>query len=146
MFFEKVLQQTLQRLLDVMELVPRSKSLHYRISQWAEDTFGKEVVLSKEERAWRFFEESLELAHAAGITKEDALAMLEEEFSKTPGDVKQEAADVRITLAVLCVPWEVDLERQTEKKLRECIANKQKILAKQKTKTFSVFPKTNKPA
>jgi len=131
-----VLQRTLHHLLATMELVPRSNALHRRIGAWASDCLGDQQVASKKERAYRFFEEALELAQAAGLSQEEAAEMLKVTYGRSPGFIEEEVADVRIALSVLCVPYDIDPEIVTERKLAECMANSDIIRERQKRKRF----------
>jgi|SRR6185312_6086491 len=67
---------------------------------WAEKTFGA-IARDPHERALRFIEESLELAQAVGLTREEAAAMIERVYSRPPGDVFKEAGQAKLTAETL---------------------------------------------
>lgn len=73
-----------------------------RIDDWLVDCFGEDVASDTQERTHRFIEESLELAQAAGCSKEHALRILEYVYSRPEGEIKQEVGGTMVTLAALC--------------------------------------------
>lgn len=133
----KVLQSALQQLLATMELVPRSKTLHHRIGQWAKGCLGAQQVASKEERAYRFFEEAVELARSAGLSEETAKQMVQAEYAKpTAGILYEEVGDVGIALSVLCIPYGIYPDQAMEDKLADLIPRSEAIRERQKRKRF----------
>jgi len=72
------------------------------VLQWAKDTFGQIASIPRE-RARRFLEESIEFIQAAGMSRQDALDILDYVFrEKTPGNLHDEAGGVAVTLMALC--------------------------------------------
>lgn len=132
-----VLNTALRQILITSEMIPGGKSLHHRIGRWATECLGENQVASKPERAYRFFEESVELSRSAGLSKKDALAMVEAEYAKPePGVLYEEVGDVGIALNVLCIPYRIDPMKAIEDKLADVIPRSQKIRAKQSQKRF----------
>src|ERR1700722_5234721 len=87
-----------------------------RTLEWARETFG-EVALDPQERALRFLEEAMELAQAAGTTGAQAAALLERTWSRPPGLIPQEAAQVQLTLELVAEVLRVDLDDVAEREL-----------------------------
>lgn len=73
-----------------------------RAFEWARRCFGEKSVSDPVERAFRFLEESLELAQAVGCSKDDAIRLVDYVYGRKSGNIEQEVGGVFITLAVLC--------------------------------------------
>lgn len=63
-----------------------------------------------EARGFRFTEEALELAQAVGVTREEALQLVDYVYGRPVGETAQEVGGVMITLAGLCTAKSVDME------------------------------------
>lgn len=80
-----------------------------RIKDWCLECFGERILYNKEERNLRFLEESLELVQAAGMSKTQALQVLDYVYNRPVGELKQEVGGVMVTLSALCTAHELDL-------------------------------------
>jgi len=85
------------------------------VLRWVTETFGEQTLVLQE-RVMRFFEESVELAQAEGLTREEVLAVVEHVFKKPPGDPQQEAGGVGVTLLAYCAVrgFSADSPEETE--------------------------------
>jgi hypothetical protein len=71
------------------------------VYRWVGETFGV-ANLETQERCKRFVEEAVELAQAEGLTAEEVSAIVAYVYSKSPGEVFQEAGGVGTTLLAYC--------------------------------------------
>lgn len=70
--------------------------------QWCRETFdGIAAWETDKERAYRFFEEAGELFQAIGMTREDAIKVVDYVYGRPDGQVSQEIGGVMITLLAL---------------------------------------------
>jgi len=67
---------------------------------WMRRCFVRPGSLSVEQRAFRFLEESLELAQACGTTRDEALQLVEYVYARPVGEVKQEIGGVMVTIPI----------------------------------------------
>jgi NTP pyrophosphatase (non-canonical NTP hydrolase) len=94
-------------------------SFQKRVVEWALHCFGMRHVYDPTISTLRFLEEALELSQACGLSKEEAMRVLDYVYARPQGTIKQEVGGVMVTLAVLCevryddmqVCGEVELER-----------------------------------
>jgi NTP pyrophosphatase (non-canonical NTP hydrolase) len=105
---------------------------------WAVRCFGQDIATDKLERTYRFTEESLELAQATGMTKEDVLAMVEYVYSRPPGAPAQEVGGVLVTLANLASANDISMEASGSDALEEVETRLEAIREKHKTKPIKV--------
>lgn len=111
------------------------------VANWCIACFGPTVFGDKEERVHRFVEESLELAQAAGCSKEEVLQLVDYVYSRPIGELGQEVGGVCVTLNAMVEVFGLDVEREAVKELQRCHQNIDKIRAKQATKPkFSPLP------
>lgn len=82
-----------------------------RFLMWAHDTFGP-VALNPRERAMRFTEEAVELAHACLIDEETMLAIVKRVWSRLPGEVPKEIGQALVTLELLAKVIDVDADAE----------------------------------
>ena len=61
----------------------------HRVGSWVESTFGSQA-LARNERGRRFAEEAIELAQAAGVSREQLIALVTYVYGREPGDLYQE--------------------------------------------------------
>lgn len=73
-----------------------------RVKEWLSHVFGPEALTDSEERALRFGEESLELIQSLNVTREQALALVQQVYDKPVGEPMQELGGTLVTLASLC--------------------------------------------
>lgn len=90
-----------------------------RVRSWVEACFGEVVAADRVERNYRYLEEAIELVHALGCRREDALALIDYVYSRPPGNPDQEVGDVMIALAALCNACEIELSKAATSKLVE---------------------------
>jgi len=98
--------------------------------RWACLCFGDDSARNAKERTMRFIEEALEFAQTTGLTRDDALALVEHVFSRTPGRIGQELGGTMTTLAVLSQLIGYDAEYCGRFELDRNIANTESIRAK----------------
>lgn len=81
----------------------------HRVYEWTLKVFGDAVTYNVRERGFRFTEEALELAQAVGVTRDEAVTLVDYVFNRPVGEVGQEIGGVMVTLAALanvCGPGE----------------------------------------
>lgn len=101
-----------------------------RVFDWMKACFQGPEALRPEQRAFRFIEEALELAQAAGTSKADALRLVEYVYGRPRGLVSQEIGGVMVTLGGLATAFCVNMEYCADYELKRCIENTDKIRAK----------------
>ncbi|WYW02654.1 hypothetical protein Peetri_00066 [Pseudomonas phage vB_PpuM-Peetri] len=99
---------TRERIEDTRALIKRSYVSLREVGYWLVKAFGDETAHDKKERVYRFTEEALELGQATGLTKEEALALVDYVYERPVGEIKQEVGGVMTTLAALCFAHEID--------------------------------------
>lgn len=78
-------------------------SYQARAAIWLETCFGEVgSPTRKQKRAWRFAEESIELAQAIGVKEEEFKDLVSYSFSRAMGEPHQEVGGVMLTLAGVC--------------------------------------------
>jgi len=87
-----------------------------RVANWLK-VMTESDSLDRNERMFRFLEESLEMSQASGCTREDALELLDYVFSRPVGEPQLEAGAVLVTLAGLCTSLDIDMEAAGEAEL-----------------------------
>jgi NTP pyrophosphatase (non-canonical NTP hydrolase) len=105
-----------------------------RVADWLIACFGPDAGLDPVERTHRFLEEALELAQAAGCTREDAVALVEYVFSRPAGAVAAEAGGVMVTLAGIAQAHGVDMKDAGEAELLRNRQRTHEIRAKRNRK------------
>lgn len=116
------------------------KSFQERVLPWMLECFGVTISRDWVERNHRFIEEALELVQAAGMSKEDALTLVDYVYGRPIGEVKQEVGGVMVTLAALCLANEVDMHECGEAELLRIWTKVVAIREKQKTKPRGPLP------
>lgn len=71
-----------------------------RALDWAVKMFGP-MAMDAEERAMRFLEEAIELAHALGVKPAAANGLVERVYSRDQGDMVKEMGQAQLTLDLL---------------------------------------------
>lgn len=104
------------------------------VGKWLEECLGRTVAADREERGFRFVEESLELAQAAGISKEQALELVDYVYSRPVGELPQEVGGVMITLHALCYAFNLVVESCAHTELAHIQENMENIRAKHAAK------------
>lgn len=82
-----------------------------RFLDWAHKTFG-DVALDPQERAMRFLEEAIEVAHTAGIGAETMQAIVERVVARPYGNIGREIGQALCTLELFAKVAGVDAERE----------------------------------
>lgn len=86
-------------------------SLQLHIWVWCKKTFDGIIAWDTDaERAYRFFEEAGELFQAMGMTKTDAVRVIDYVFERPIGDLSQEIGGVMVTLLALGAQQQVNVE------------------------------------
>lgn len=80
-----------------------------RFLAWAIDTFVA-VATNPRERAMRFVEEAVELAHACSIDEATMRAIVARVYARLPGEVPKEMGQALATLELLAKIVDVDLD------------------------------------
>lgn len=79
------------------------------VQNWCVATFGETVANDVSERRWRFTEEALELVQSLGMTKSEAVTLVDYVFARSAGEPKQELGGVMVTLAALSAAENMDM-------------------------------------
>ena len=87
------------------------------VNRWAMKCFSTEYVTDKTERGFRFLEEALELAQAAGVTRSQAFELLNYTYNRPSGIVRQEVGGVLTTLGIFCTVHDISLEMAAREEL-----------------------------
>ena len=85
--------------------------------EWITTRFGRTALEDAQERIARVVEEACELAQASGMEIADLEAIAAYVYARPPGEVKQEAAGVTVTLFALAEAHRFDLLLETEKEI-----------------------------
>jgi hypothetical protein len=101
-----------------------------RVHQWMKDCFKRPDALFLEQRAFRFIEEALELAQAAGTSREDVLRLVQYVYDRPVGVISQEIGGVMVTLAALATSCYYIMDECGETELSRCVKNTDRIRAK----------------
>jgi hypothetical protein len=80
-----------------------------RALMWAVDMFGP-VALDPDERAMRFLEEAIELAHALGLSHVTIQAIVKRVYDRPPGDVPREFGQTQMTFECLAKALKIDAD------------------------------------
>jgi len=85
----------------------------WEVVQWAEEMFGP-VARDKHERAHRFLEEAIELAHAAGVDLRTVDKISQRVYSRPAGEIAKEIGQARMTLNAFA--WNIGVEPEAEER------------------------------
>lgn len=69
-------------------------SLQKRINEWIVACFGTTIATDKTERTFRFCEEALELCQSRGLSKDDAIRLVEYVYERPVGEEEKEIGGV----------------------------------------------------
>lgn len=114
--------------------VPKIATFQERVADWVSSCFGETSGGNGKERAFRFVEEALELAQAAGVTPSDVVRLVNYVYARETGDPYQEVGGVLLTLAALCAAIGLDLDAAGEAELERVWTKIDAIRAKNATK------------
>jgi len=84
---------------------------------WFRKCFPDPKYKNVRERTFRFTEEALELAQAAGANREEIINILDHVYSRPVGEFKQEVGGVMLTLSALCSVHNVSLHYAANREL-----------------------------
>lgn len=115
-------------------------SYQTRVNSWMVSCFGTEIPKDKIERNYRFFEEATELVQACGMTKEDALRLIDYVYDRPVGEIPQEIGGVAVTLSALATAHEIRLISAEEDELTRCWEKIEMIRKKQAEKKIKSSP------
>lgn len=87
------------------------------VREWISTRFGRTALQDPQERIARVMEETCELFQASGMEIADLEAIAAYVYARPPGEVKQEAAGVAVTLFALAEAHRFDLLLETEKEI-----------------------------
>lgn len=97
------------------------------VKQWVTDCFGGTTM---QERTFRFLEEALECAQAAGCTEDEAKQLVAYVFERPTGELRQEVGGTMTTLAALCAEFKLDMMQCAWDELRRNQEKMESIRAK----------------
>ena len=89
--------------------------------KWAVDTFGK-VALSRTERAARFLEEAMELAHSENLPCETAVKILARTYSRPKGELTREFGQAQVTLEMMAQNANLPLDAMAEAEYKRVVS------------------------
>lgn len=78
------------------------RSIQNRVSVWMNKVFTRDIADSPRQRMQRFLEEAIEWFQAEGMTKDDALALVDYVYGRPTGRPKQEIGGVAVTMFAAC--------------------------------------------
>jgi NTP pyrophosphatase (non-canonical NTP hydrolase) len=84
---------------------------------WAVRCFGPEHVYNIPVRALRTVEEAIELAQACDVPEQVMLDLVKIVYARPKGDIHQELGSVMLTLTILCVVIDVDIDAMLKNEL-----------------------------
>ena len=87
------------------------------VREWISTRFGRTTLEDAQEPIARVVEEACELAQASDMKIADLEAIAAYVYARPPGEVKQEAAGVAVTLFALAEAHRFDLLLETEKEI-----------------------------
>lgn len=108
----------------------RKLTFQQRLRYWVRTTFSREKVESPLERVNRMYEEATELAQAMGLTQDGAKSMVDQVYSRPPGEIPQEIAGLELSLYALADALNYDMRALRDHELERCWANIDKIRRK----------------
>jgi hypothetical protein len=89
---------------------------------WVSRVFGSKIAHSVIERATRVREEAVEVAQAAGVPRDAAVAVLRRCYDREVGDVRSEVANLSVTLLALCGTLKVSAEELERNEIERILA------------------------
>lgn len=84
--------------------------------QWARETFG-DIAMHPHERALRFIEEAVELAHAIGLDANEVSAIIARVYARPAGDIPREVGQCLACFELLAHVLGVDADHQAAAEL-----------------------------
>lgn len=105
-----------------------------KIREWMLACFGSAISMDRRERNHRFFEEAIELVQAGGMSKEDALMLIDYTYARPIGEKVQEVGGVMVTLAAWCDAHGINLKEAAWMEQERIWGKIDAIREKQRTK------------
>lgn len=109
-------------------------SFQDRVEPWLLICFGEAIARDRAERNHRFLEEALELVQSTGCTQDEAHQLVDYVYNRDVGDPPQEVGGVMVTLAALCLAFDMDMHAAGETELARIWTKVEQIRAKQQGK------------
>lgn len=110
------------------------KDFQKNVIGWVNKTFGHQKSETRK-KGFRFLEEATEFVESLGMTKEEALKVVEYVYDREkPGEPFQELGGVMVTLTVVSEVNGLDMFEAAKTEFTRCEANSEKIAAKDKRK------------
>lgn len=105
------------------------------VAGWVIDTFGEPFLRNKKERCFRALEECLECVQSGGLTRGDALRVIEQVYSKlAEPDISKEIGGALHTMCALAFAFEVETDDALDFAIKDAWDRQDQIRAKQKLK------------
>lgn len=110
------------------------------VQAWLEDCFGAEAARNNPmERALRFLEEALEAVQSAGVTREEAHALVDYVFDRpVEPEIAKEFGGVFTTALVFAEAMGLDFYECGRREFARCLARVEEIRVKQARKPDNV--------
>jgi hypothetical protein len=105
-----------------------------RVWPWMTECFGPVIPLDKVERGDRLLEEVFELLQSGGYDPARVLELRDYTWGRPPGEPRQEAGGVMVTLAAYCLAHGIDMHDAGEAELARIWTKVEAIRAKQQAK------------
>lgn len=116
------------------------------VKDWMIRCFGKEILNNRQERAFRFLEEALELVQALDVTKEDVLKLVDYTYGRPKGEVYVEIGQTALVLSALASACNIHFDDACVDEYRSAEERIDKIREKWKTKPIKgPIPATELP-
>jgi len=96
----------------------RDDTYQARVRLWMLKCFGQDISDDRFERNCRFLEESLELVQSVGMTRAEAMELVDYVYGRPLGEPGQEVGGVMVTLAALCAAHCLSMSDEGETELR----------------------------
>lgn len=116
------------------------KTFQERVLPWMLECFGVAISQDRKERNHRFFEEAAEMVQAGGMSKEDAMILIDYVYGRPAGEIEQEVGGVMVTLAAWCLAHDIDMHECGDIELERIWTKVESIREKQKTKPHGALP------
>ncbi len=105
-----------------------------RVGLWMDSCFGPDISADRMERNHRFAEEAMELVQACGMSRQEAIQLVDYVYDRPVGEPSQEVGGVMVTLAALCLANAMDMTGAAETELARVWTKIEQIRAKQAAK------------
>lgn len=117
---------------------PDREARQRTVVEWGRRCFGKAHMADRIIRAARFFEEAAELVQAVGLDRQHALRAFDHVYSRTPGNVFQEAGGVSVTLMALCDVLGLSADKCEADEIVRCLSKAPEYFAERNKNKIAV--------